>query len=391
MMQGIPKGVKQITLATAIRWFGWGLGEAFIPVFLLIFAGNFLGMGLLASAYNIFFFLSIPLASFLADHVRARRMIMAALIIYVFIGIGYFLAGLTSAIIFIVLARAFNGVAYSLDQTGRETYILRHTPNARESRVFGRIDFITNFWWILAVVIGVFLVKYVPIHWLLLAVTPTSIISFFVVSRMKGKSPSKKKRIPILHAYKKFFSEIRKFKKGLRLLAIMYFTFGIISSVIYFFTPAIAFSKGGTIEGSVIIVLAWALPTMFGVYFGKIADRKKESVYFAGILLLAIVIFSLMYFSNYYAILATVFFASCIFELFYLANKGVIARISERTHLGEVDGSLNSIGSLGAVAGPILFGLLIDIFNTMVAYSVIIAIILSLSVLIYFKREYLRG
>lgn len=388
----IPKGVRLITFGTALRWFGWGLGEAFIPVFFLLFAGNFLGVGLLASVYNVLFFLAIPFASFLADNVKAKRMIMASLIIYVFIGLGYWLAGLTSAIIFLILARALNGISYSLDIVGRETYIIRHTPKREESRVFGYFDLVANFWWILAVVIGIFLVKYIPIHWLLFFIAPTSIITLFLMMRVKEKEPPiKKKYSSILNVYKRFFREVRNFSDGLRILAVIYFTFGVISSIIYFFTPTISYLEGGTLTKSVLIILAYALPTLLGEFLGKIADKRKEETYLLGIAFIALSLASLMYFRDFPIILITVFIVSSVFELLSLTSRGVLARITERTHLGEVDGSLNAIASLGAVIGPVVFGLIADKMSVTVAYAVLIAVVLSLSILVYKGKHHLKN
>ena len=390
----IPKGVRMLTISTAVRWFGWGLGEAFLPVFFLLFMKTFFGVGLVASAYNIVFFLAIPFASFLADNIMPKKMILAGLVIYVFIGLGYFAAGLFAAAAFLFIARALNGVSYSLDQVGRETYIIRHTPNREESRVFGRFDLIANFWWMFALAIGLVLVTYfsVPIHWLLLFIAPTSIISFFIVlKKVKGKKPPRSRKSSFLGVYKKFFNEIKRFSKGLRLLAMMYFAFGIIASIIYFFAPTISYSEGGSLVKSVIIILAFNLPTMLGEFLGRIADKRREATYFSGVLFLALMIVSLMFIKSYVLVLLTVFFASTTFELFYLTNKGVIARITERTHLGEVDGSLNAIGSAGAVIGPVIFGLLVDQLSVTAAYLAVIAMILVLSVFIYRGRHYLRG
>ncbi|MEJ2267744.1 MAG: MFS transporter [Nanoarchaeota archaeon] len=133
----VPKGIKKLTLSTSIRWFGWGLGEAFIPVFLLLFSVNFLEAGIFASIYHVLFFISIPLVGYLADNIKTKTMILAGLVIYVFIGMGYFLAGMTGAIIFIALSRGLNGISYSLDQIGRESYFMKNSSKKEISQIFG--------------------------------------------------------------------------------------------------------------------------------------------------------------------------------------------------------------------------------------------------------------
>ena len=84
--------------------------------------------------------------------------------------------------------------------------------------------------------------------------------------------------------------------------------------------------------------------------------------------------------------LITVFFASVIFELISLTNKGMVARLADRTHLGETDGSLNGIAALGTIIGPILFGFLIDSLSLTKAY-IIITSITFLALLIVVKTR----
>ena len=285
--KNIPKGINLLTLSTSIRWFGWGLGEAFIPIFLLLFSTNFLETGFLASVFNIVFFLSLPISAYLADNFKAKRMILAAMIIYIFIGLGYFLAGLAGLVIFIVISRGLNGVSYSLDQIGRESYFMRHSSKGETSRVFGRFDLITILWWIFAVLLGFAMVQFfnVKIHELLFFIAPTSLISFLVVLKLKEKNKKKKKvRFSVEKAYLKMFKEIKHFNKRLKLIAILAFVFGILNSIIYFFVPISAYLGGNGLIGAALLALVYSVPLMFGKNLGKIADRKKGKIYFFGII-----------------------------------------------------------------------------------------------------------
>lgn len=384
----IPKGIRRLTLSTSIRWFGWGLGEALIPIFLLLFSTNFLETGLLASVYYIIFFLSIPIAGYLADNFKVKKMLLVSLIIYIFIGLGYFLAGITSAIIFLIFARGLNGVAYSFDRVGRESYIMRHSPKSKTASIFGRFDFVTTLYWIAAVLIGLILIKFVPIHWLLFAIAPTSIIAFFIILKLKEKAKkTKKKKFDFKKVFIQPFKEIKNFNKGLKLIAIMSFFLGIFASIIYFFVPIFTYINEKNITGAVVITLAYTIPLLIGEYLGKIADKKKEKIYLFGFFALILILISFIYFKNYILILIAAFFASAILELIYLTNKGMITRIADRTHLGEVDGSLNGISALGAIIGPIIFGLLIDLIGVKNAYFAIILMMFFASIIIFRGRK----
>src|SRR3989339_179184 len=297
----IPKGIKLLILATSIRWIGWGLGEAFIPLFLFMFSANFLETGLLTSVFNIVFFLSIPLAGYLADNIKIKYMIIAGLMIYVLIGLGYFLAGITGAIIFVIIARGLNGLAFSLDQVGRETYIIRNSPKNKISSMFGKFDFITTFWWVLSVIIGFCLVKFlsVPIHWLLFFIAPCAIISALILSRLKEKKKKNNKdKKRILETYTQLFNNVKNFNNELKIILFLAFIIGIISSSIF--------------------ALVYATPALFGKYLGKIADKKRERIYIFSFCSIILIFIGIIVIKNYFIMLLIVFLASTIFELLSL-------------------------------------------------------------------------
>ncbi|HIG94656.1 MAG: Multidrug-efflux transporter, MFS transporter, DHA1 family, multidrug resistance protein [archaeon GW2011_AR13] len=375
----IPKGIKLLILATSIRWIGWGLGEAFIPLFLFMFSANFLETGLLTSVFNIVFFLSIPLAGYLADNIKIKYMIIAGLMIYVLIGLGFFLAGITGAIIFVIIARGLNGLAFSLDQVGRETYIIRNSPKNKISSMFGKFDFITTFWWVLSVIIGFCLVKFlsVPIHWLLFFIAPCAIISALILSRLKEKKKKNNKdKKRILETYTQLFNNVKNFNNELKIILFLAFIIGIISSSIYFFVPISYYIDGNSLVSSAMFALVYATPALFGKYLGKIADKKRERIYIFSFCSIILIFIGIIVIKNYFIMLLIVFLASTIFELLSLTNRGMLARFADRTHLGEIDGSLNGVAALGAIIGPALFGLSSDLIGLDKSYMIIIFILI---------------
>ena len=142
----IPIGVRVLTFATSIRWIGWGFAESLIPIFLFSFGHSHANAGILKSFYDIAFIIALPLIGVLADRMRGTTLILIGLGLYVFVGTGYLLAGITGLVIFIVIARFFNGIGYAFDSVGRETYFRRHTPKEKLATVFGYFDSFASFW-----------------------------------------------------------------------------------------------------------------------------------------------------------------------------------------------------------------------------------------------------
>lgn len=391
--EDISTGVRLLTWSTSVRWFGWGLGESFTPIFLLLFSTNFFETGLLISVFNLVLFLAIPLAGFLADNIKIKKMILAGLIIYVFIGLGYFLAGVTGAIIFIIIARALNGISYSLDQVGRESFFIRQSPKNKISWVFGQFDYITTIWWLLAVIIGFSLVKFmsVPIHWLFFFVIPTSMISFLIVLKLKERSKNRlETNSSILKIYIKVINNVKNFNHGIKIVLFLSFILGMISSIIYFFVPASSYLKGDGIVNAALLALVYSIPHLFGRSLGKIADSKREKVYLFCFSSLVVLLAGLILLKNYFLVLLIVFIASIIFELLSLTNKGMIARLADRTHLGETDSSLNGVSALGAIVGPLLFGFFVDSIGFSKAYFIIAVLLVVFSIVILKKIKHLK-
>jgi len=108
----------------------------FIPIFLLSFANDFFGTGLLLSIYDVVFLISIPVVAYLATYFSGKKLILWGLALYPLIGLFYFLGGVWGALAFVILARAINGVTYSLDRIGKMTYIRQHAVHWLSGHAF---------------------------------------------------------------------------------------------------------------------------------------------------------------------------------------------------------------------------------------------------------------
>ena len=120
----IPRGIKIVTLARGIRWFGWGLCETLIPVLLFSFSHTYVEAGIFRSIYDVVFILALPFVSTLGDRIPAKSLILFALALYPLIGLSYFLAGALGLAVFIVFARALNGITWCSDRISYSTWLL---------------------------------------------------------------------------------------------------------------------------------------------------------------------------------------------------------------------------------------------------------------------------
>jgi MFS family permease len=229
------------------------------------------------------------------------------------------------------------------------------------------------------------LINYLEIHWLLLAVVPTSIIAMFFTVRLKEKPIKKKKSL--VNPYSKMIKEVKGFNKNLKTLALITFFFGMMNTIVYFFAPAVSYARGGSLVSSALLILAYSIPSLFGEKLGIFADKIKYKGYFLSLSSLFLVLLVLAFSPNYYLLLASMFIAGMTFELTVLTNKGFMARNSDYERIGEIDGALNGIGSLGSIIGPVIFGLLLEAFAPMNSYIFVAGLSLFMMILLYKKKE----
>lgn len=387
----IPHGIRLLAWATTIRWAGWGFFEALLPVFLFSFSGSYAETGILQSTFDIVFLLALPFAGLLADKVPARTIIMAGLLFYPLVGIGYFLAGATGIVLFVVLARVFNALGWSLESVGRITYFMRHAGQSKIASTFGYFETLSNFWWLIAVLSGIFIIRIVPLHWLFLILIPTHLIAFFMVSRLGSDRTEGFKQgfMEIWHegAYLSIFREIKAWSRGLRGLGFMSFFFGFIAVVADFFIPIYTYAETGSFEKVIFITAVMAVPSLFGNILGRIADRYKTTSIIAGFAVLSLMILALASTPIYWLQVIIAFIIKAVLELIDLAADGVAVRITNPDHFGRLNSVIGEASDIGALLGPIAIGFMVEGLGVMETFVILSALTLGVGVLMALLKK----
>ncbi|MDB4984746.1 MAG: hypothetical protein JWM20_925 [Patescibacteria group bacterium] len=377
---GIPRGVRVLTWATSVRWIGWGFAESLIPVFLFAFAKTYASAGLLRGVYDIAFILVMPILGVLADRMRATTLIIIGLSLYLVVGSGYLLAGVTGLAIWIVIARLANGIGYAFDGIGRETYFQRHAAKEKLATVFGYFDTIANFWWCAAGIAGIFLVKFVPIHWLLFLIAPTVVIAMFIVwkwARPTDSAPSV--RASERARYRDIAREFVTWDWKLRSLVGFSFFLSFANAIIAFFLPIQMFTEGAGYVPIVIMGIILTIPTMFGWFLGKIFDKRGPRLFAYGLLAFAALTAALGFAHAYWIQIAIAFVIGVIQELVSIGKVELMTRFANPEHIGRVDGISHSISDMGALIGPLAAGVMIDAWGNQIMYVALALLLLALS------------
>jgi MFS family permease len=377
----IPVGSRLITTITAIRWAGWGFAETLIPILIYSLTSTFAQAGLLRSTYDIGLILTLPIIGVIADKVKATTIILVGLVLYLFVGTSYLLAGTAGLVIFIVIARSLNGVSYALDSVGRETYFRRHTPVEKIATVFGYFDTVANFWWMITALTGIILIKYFSIPWLLFLIVPTSLISFIILWRFKRREDVDIVTIPLFAKEKrKVFQDFKEWNWTLKSLIVFNFFIASASTVIAFFLPIEVYKEGGDLSLVVIMGVVATVPTLFGWILGKWFDIKGSKVFSYGLLGFAVLLFSLVFFHGYIWQLLVSFLVGVILELLSVGSSELVTAHANPEHFGRIGGVIRSISNIGSIVGPLAVGVLMDSYGINSGYLVLAIIMFLLAI-----------
>lgn len=379
----IPLGVRILTLVTSIRWFGWGFAESLLPVFLYSFVGSYAQAGLLRSVHDVAFIVSLPLIGMAADRMRSTVIVLAGLALYLLVGTGYLFAGLTGLAIFVVIARFVNGIGYALDSVGRETYFRRHTEPSRLATVFGYFDTVADFWWIAAAILGIVLIRYVQIHWLLFLITPTTLISLVILSRFSRRERRRGTEVvtPAQRnaRYRDLLREFGTWDWRLRLLTVFNFFVSFTGSVVMFFLPIQMYNEGSGLVPVIVVGVITTIPALFGWVLGDLFDRKGIRVFGYGLLAFAVMLTGLGFLSGYLWQTIIAFLVGIVLELLSVGSNELVTVYANPEHFGRVDGMTRSLIDIGGMVGPLVVGIVVDAWGIHVALFGLAFLVLALA------------
>lgn len=385
----IPKGIKVLTFATSIRWIGWGFAETLIPIFLFSFSSTFAEAGLLRSVYDIGLIIVLPIIGMAADRIKSSTLILIGLFISFFVGVSYLFAGITGMIIFIIIARLISGVAFAFDSVGRSTYFRRHTPVGKVATVFGYFDTVANFWWIIAAVIGIVLVKYFSIATLLFLITPASMLAFFIIWKFRKKDTELVHSLTNTGSDKKsIISLMGEWSWTLKSLIVLNFFISCAVAVVAFFLPIEAYSEGASLSMVVVFGIVSTIPALFGWQLGKWFDIKGIKSFVYGLVLFAILLLSIPFFGGYIWKLMVLFFIGIVVEFISVGNNELVTVHSSPEHFGQIDGVMRSISNIGSMMGPLVVGIVMDSFGVKSSYIVLAITLFVLAIIFNFLNKY---
>jgi MFS family permease len=362
--RSIPSGVRLLAWTRTIRYVGWGFGESLIPILIMGLSGTFVAAGMIRSSYEITLLVALPVLGLLAERYPAKWLVVAGLCIYPFVGFGYFLAGVTGLLIFVVVARAINGITWGLDSTGIDTYFRRLTPGGSLASSFGFLDTLSQLGWIAAALAGIWLIRYFSIGELLLLVAPTSLLALPLAFAARRDHPAlgrKERRLPLREAYASTFEEWAVWDFDLRLLALLMFFMSFVSVLIGFFIPIDIYQSSHDLVLVIVFGAVTAIPSVFGYLLGWLADRHDNKLMAAlACVGIALILIALSLPIPYMLTVLGGLLLGVLMELVSIIQRNLATKHSTADRYGRLDSVFGVIGGIGDLAAPPVVGAALD-------------------------------
>lgn len=390
----IPSGVKVIASVTAIRWFGWGFGESLIPVYLYSFLRNYTTTGIIGSAYELVFIVSLPLVGIAADRISSRVLIALGLALYPLVGLCYFLGGYANnALLFVILAQAINGTAYAFDQVGRDTYIRVHSPKGTIATGLGYLDTVGDFWWVVAALLSIPLLHYVGIPILLLMIAPTSLVALLVISSIKirERAITDREGLAVLADRTAISKALVSWNFRLFGLAIFSFSVGAATTISTFLIPIDAYARGASLVQVVLIGIMFTIPQILGWSLGKYFGKAGTQSFPICLIVFAVLLEMLSLSIGHVLMLVAALGIGVILEFFALGSGQLLTSFSKPEEIGRAGSIMTALTELGSLVGPIAMGMLMDAKGPSAAFSFLSFLVSGAGVALVLAQRYWGG
>ncbi|HEV7449025.1 MAG TPA: MFS transporter [Candidatus Paceibacterota bacterium] len=379
MNNSIPKEIRLISLATSIRWIGWGMAEPLIPVFLFILLGEYGLSGLIGSAGEVVFLLILPLAGILADRIPLKTFLVAGVVIFFFDGL-WSIAALGSLVLLVFIAEIFDGIAVASDVVDRATYIRRYARREVVASVIGWQTTLINVGWMVGACLSWILAPYVSFVWIFFGIVPANLVALYMLARYlpaDAPPPARSSNSISFAHYFDVWRDTLRLHNGLRALAMLTIIFNALSAFAVFLIPIYAYIQGATLREIILLGILAMLPDLFSSPLGKIADRFSASLLPLGLLAAAMTLAALSFVSWYPFLLLIVLGLRVILVLLGLAVENLITKLTSPYHYGRTSAVFEGLKDVGKFIGAIGLGFALDqwggqaVFIALAAFMVV--------------------
>jgi MFS family permease len=358
-LSDLPRSIKFSAFLAFTYVLGWGLVNAFLPLYYQEILGNYSTIGVMMFLFYIFAFCFSFILGGVLDKIKPRRLLMIALLMY--LPISFIIINISTTWHF-ALYVLYHALASTIWWLALESYVRVHSPKNKEMISYGLYDAGIFSSMVIGGVIGGLLIYKLGwniFYFISIFAFLALIVLAFMPDRKHGKVKDglKKINLSLFKGEIKDFLNNKKLKKVYTSMFLMKFCYGFIVLMIPLFFKEInaSFFMIGAVFGLLY------LPAIFEPYYASFQNKKMMVL---GGILSVIVIFLIMFFvQSLYALFALTILVAIPFAVILVILQGKITRLMPKKKIGEMTAVLLCVVSLAMGFGPLVAGILADSFG----------------------------
>ena len=391
----IPIGVKLVVSVIFLRSLGWGFADPFYSIYLHQFINDYTVVGLFAGLMNLSALITIIPLMRLSEKIKEKTIIQDGELLYFFVLISFVMSGIFKSIPLLIISILFAGIAQTFVVIGTETYIRKYGAPGK-TRPFALYIAMDYSGWILGMFIASFTVQHYSLNSMFLFIIPSVIASFFILPRIheKGLSSIIAGFKRYLHTGKDFINIMKDFKevnsKMIFFLVLAFFD-AVVYMFSYIFIPLLGLSINMSLNSIALLMAAMYFPFILSFFFTELFEKFRMMNLIAIALFVGAASFITLYFvADKYGIVLIASVISLSMAIMRPIYNGALTRLSPRGMFGHITGLNNFVQKIGKILGPVITGLVADVYGLPTTFIIIGIIALGLGIISITLRSYDR-
>ena len=383
----IPFSIRIISFSLFLFILGRGLwADTFFSLYIKTIVDNVFRVSMIWAVLSLGKMLfSIPVGE-IDDHADLKSVIFLSKWIYVITGILYFLAGILTSPILLLLWVLFNGLATASLLTTYQAFIRKHSKKNTRGAVFGLYFSSANLAYVIGALIASVLIIYVDLPYLFLFISLFAIISFFTDKKLPNLGKKKIKEFLGKDTFlQRFFIEVFSFRSIKKVVGTlktysfrMYyalgfeFLFNLLNYIGFIFIPIVSAKNNLTLSQIAIVFAVMRVPYLIDFFTGNIADKssKRKFLFFA--LLFISFLYMLLGYHEWFRSIMTITFAISLgLSLMRPVISAYISDCTDPKDEWTISGVGEFISKLGEMIGIILFGISSVLFGIQTSFVLV--------------------
>lgn len=369
-MRGDLNHIRRAAVLTivsiAVYNFGWGFADPYFSIYLSGFGDNYALIGLFQTVLLVITVITLIPAGELLDRTSHRTLVNGAKWLYVFVGSGYIIAGITHSTPVLLMTLVLNGLLIPFVWTGTSATLRTFVTKKDATLLYGLFMAARQVAFALGLLFSLLIISRFPIYYIYFPV-----ICFIVLSIPlfpKDKRP-RERLLPALRdivirdkIFLQFFRTLRHFPRELWWMELLLVLVSVIEVVALVYLPLFALEQGFSLMHVGLLLVVMNIPYLLSFIPAEIADHTERlRLFIVGTLIAAAALVTLVLWHTAWWQLALGAILLTLGQSIAIpAASAVAAVVTPRRHGGVTSALLDSDTYIDYIIFAPLIGVLVD-------------------------------